>query len=219
MFDWIRDAGVVTKYDLYRAVGGPGFIWPVYVLYLRSHGLGYAAIGTIGAIQTVVVLSGEIPTGYVGDPIGRRDSLVVAQGVLTASAVGMVLAGGFSGFAVSFALLSFATTFVSGSDDAWLYDVLEERLDADEFTRVEGRGSAIGQWVTALTMVAGSLMSVVAPVAPFVALVGSRVATLLVVLTLARTARYARGGDDTAVDDRAPVRDEADVELSEPAAD
>jgi MFS family permease len=206
VLDSYRDASVVPKYYLYRAVGGPGFIWPVYVLYLLAHDLSYAAIGIIGAVQTVVVLASEVPTGYVGDRIGRRDSLAVAQVVFTVSAVGMVLADSFAGFAASFALLSFAMTFTSGSSDAWLYEVLSERLEEDDFTHVKGRGSAIGQWGTALTMVVGGLVYVVEPVYPFVAVVGARLVTLAVVLTLPRTGRYAAGsgaakdGDDTGDD-------------------
>lgn len=191
MFGTDGDASVVLRYYLYRAVGGPGFIWPVYVLYLLAHDLSYAAIGAIGAIQTVVILAGEIPTGYVGDRVGRRNSLAAAEVVFTVSGVGMVVATNFAGFAASFGLLSLAMTFRSGSGDAWLYDVLEERLDEDRFTHVKGRGAAVGQWVTAATMVAGSLMYVVQPVYPFVAVVGARLATLAVVLTLPKTARYA----------------------------
>jgi MFS family permease len=194
MLDGYRDASVVLKYYLYRAVGGPGFIWPVYVLYLLAHDLSYAAIGAIGAVQTVVVLASEVPTGYVGDRIGRRDSLAVAQVVFTVSAVGMVLADDLAGFAASFALLSFAMTFTSGTADAWLYEMLEERLDEDDFTHVKGRGSAVGKWATASTMVVGGLLYVVEPVYPFVAVVGARLVTLAVVLTLPRTGRYADDG-------------------------
>jgi hypothetical protein len=201
MFGYDGDASVVLRYYLYRAVGGPGFIWPVYVLYMLSHDLSYAAIGAVGAVQTVVILTGEIPTGYVGDRIGRRNSLAAAEVVFTVSGVGMVLATDFVGFAASFALLSLAMTFRSGSGDAWLYDVLEERLDEDQFTHVKGRGSAVGQWVTAATMIAGSLMYVVQPVYPFVAVVGARLVTLGVVLTLPKVGRYADGGAD--VDDDA----------------
>ena len=191
-------ASIVFKYYLYRAVGGPGFIAPIYVLYLLANDLSYAAIGAIGSIQGVVVLAGEVPTGYLGDRIGRRNSLLVAQVLFTCSALGMLLAGGLLGFAVSFAVLSFAWTFVSGSADAWLYDVLEENLNEDRYTHVRGRGGAVGQWVTAATMVAGGLLYVVEPLSPFVALLVMRVVTFFVVLSLPKTARYAddRGEDD-----------------------
>jgi len=203
-----NDAGrgrrIVLKYYLYRAVGGPGFIAPIYVLYLLSHDLSYAAIGAIGSIQGAVVIASEIPTGYVGDRIGRRDSLLVAQVLFTCSTLGMLLSSGFPAFAASFALLSFAMTFVSGSADAWLYDVLEEYLDEDRYTHVRGRGGAVGQWVTAATMIAGGLLYVVDPVYPFVALLASRVVTFGVVRSLPKTPRYA---DDRSADDRTPDGD------------
>jgi MFS family permease len=196
---------VVLKYYLYRAVGGPGFIAPIYVLYLLSNGLSYAEIGAIGSIQGIIVLAGEIPTGYVGDRIGRRNSLLVAQVLLTGSAVGMILASGFLAFTVSFGLLSFAMTFVSGSDDAWLYDILREYLDEDRYTHVRGRGGAVGQWVTAATMIAGSLLYVVEPVYPFVAVLVMRVSTFFVVLTLPKTARFA---DDRRADSQADAEND-----------
>ena len=51
--------------------------------------------------------------------------------------------------------------FQSGSADAWLYDTLETHLDADQFTRVRGRGGSVNQWVSAGTMLtAGGLFSI-----------------------------------------------------------
>ncbi|WP_255151953.1 MFS transporter [Halorarius halobius] len=173
----------VYKYYLYRAVGGPGFMYPIYVLYLLSHDLTFAQIGTIGAVQSVAVLVGELPTGYVGDRIGRRNSLLVGQLLFALSATGFVVSEGFVGFLAAFVVLSVGQTFVSGSGDAWLYDTLDATLGSDRFSHVRGRGGAIGQWVTAVTMVAGGYLYVVGHVLPFVALGVARVATGLVVLT------------------------------------
>ncbi len=216
--DSAADHTVVLKFYLYRAVGNPGFIYPIYVLYMVSHGLSYAEIGVIGAVQAVIVVAGELPTGYVGDRIGRRNSLVVAQVLFTASALLFLAAEGFPGFTAGFALLSVGTTFVSGSADAWLYDVLAERLDADRYTHVRGRAAAIGQWVMAATMIAGSLLYVVEPIYPFVALLVTRVLTFVVVLSLPKTARYADretpadgddadDADDASSDDHLTVAD------------
>jgi MFS family permease len=95
MHDETAGTSVVIKYYLFRAVGNPGFIYPIYVLYLLLHGLSYAQIGAIGAIQSVVV-TGEMPTGYVGDRIGRRNSLLIAQVLSTVSALGLIFGEGFS---------------------------------------------------------------------------------------------------------------------------
>ena len=34
--------------------------------------LSFTAIGVIGSVQAVIVVGGEIPTGYIGDRIGRH---------------------------------------------------------------------------------------------------------------------------------------------------
>jgi MFS family permease len=203
----IRDdppSRTVLKYYLYRAVGNPGFIYPVYVLYLVFHDVSYAQIGIIGSVQSVIVLAGEVPTGYVGDRIGRRNSILVGQALFTASAVGMLVADGFLTFTVAFALLSTGQTFVSGSASAWLYDALEERLDADHYTHVKGRGVAIGKWVMAATMVAGGLLYAVGRPLPFVAALVMRVVTIGVVVSFPKTGQYADDdrGDATESDDQ-----------------
>lgn len=191
----LSDLDVRLKYYLFQALGNPGFIAPVYVLYVHGQGVSYTAIGAIGTIQSLVVLGGEVPSGYVGDRVGRRNSLLLAQVLFGVSAVGMVVAEGFVGFALAFGLLSFAGTFVSGSADAWLYDVLTERLDGDSFTAVRGRGSAVRQWAMAATMISGGVLYVIDPVYPFVAMLLTRVATLAVVLTMPPNAQYADDGD------------------------
>lgn len=187
------DRRVVLTYYLFRATGNPGFIYPIYVLYLLSHGLTFAAIGFIGALQQVVVVGGEVPTGHVGDRVGRRNSLLVAQVLFAASALGLVLGDGFGAFTAAFVLMALARTFVSGSADAWLYETLQERLAEAEYTRVRGRGGAVGQWAMAATMVGGGLLYVVDPVYPFVAVLGMRLLTFGVVLAMPKNARYADG--------------------------
>ena len=60
---------IVFRYYLYRATARPGFHYPVYTLFLLWNGLNFAQIGLIATVQSVVVVTAEIPTGYVGDRI------------------------------------------------------------------------------------------------------------------------------------------------------
>lgn len=201
---------VVLKYYLYKAIGSPGFYMPIYILYLLSNDVTYTQIGLIGTIQSVVTLGGEIPTGYVGDRIGRRNSLLVAQVTYVVAVVGFVVSTDFVGFAASFGLFSFATTFVSGSDQAWLYDTLRERLDEDTFTRVQGRGAAIRQWVMAVTMILGGLFYALDHVYPFLAGLVMRAATFAVILRMPQNAQYAddeERADEGREDDRLTILD------------
>lgn len=197
-FDSDPDRRVVLQYYLYRAAANPGFFYPIYILFLVDvNDLSYTAVGLIGTAQAVVVLTGEVPTGYVGDRIGRRNSLVVAQGLFLVSTASFLVATDLLGFLFTFGTLSLATTFISGSGQAWLYDTLAERLDTDEFTRVQGRGSAASKWSMAVTMIAGGLLYVADPVYPFVAGLALQSVSFLLVLSLPKNRQYraAESGD------------------------
>jgi MFS family permease len=206
LLDYDPDTRVVLQYYCYRAAANPGFFYPIYILFLVDvNDLSYTAVGLIGTAQAVVVLTGEVPSGYVGDRIGRRNSLVVAQGLFLVSTASFLVATDLLGFLFTFGTLSLATTFISGSGQAWLYDTLAERLDTDEFTRVQGRGSAASKWSMAVTMIAGGLLYVEDPVYPFVAGLALQSVSLLLVLSLPKNRQYRAGAS---ADAEAPTDDE-----------
>jgi MFS family permease len=195
-FDTDPDTRVVLQYYLYRAAANPGFFYPIYILFMVDvNNLSYTAVGLIGTAQAVVVLTGEVPSGYVGDRIGRRNSLVVATLLSLVSTGSFLVVTDLPGFLFTFATLSLGTTFISGSGQAWLYDTLAERLDTDEFTRVQGRGSAASKWSMAVTMIAGGLLYVVDPLYPFVAGLALQSVSLLLVLTLPKNRQYREDAD------------------------
>lgn len=182
---------VVLKYYAYRATARPDFHYPIYTLFLLYHDLSFTAIGTIASVQSLVVVAGEVPTGYVGDRVGRRNSLVIASTLFLVSISSYLVATDFPGFLFTFTTLSLGHTFVSGSGSAWLYDTLEEHGIEDEFTHVGGRASAIGRWVGAASMVVGGLLYVQNHYYPFVAGVALTAVNLALVLSLPKNAQYA----------------------------
>ncbi|WP_121820136.1 MFS transporter [Halostella salina] len=194
----LSKSAVVTRYYLYRATARPGFHYPVYTLFLLWNGLSFAQIGLIATIQAVVVVTGEIPTGYVGDRIGRRNSLAVGAALMVVSNASYLVATDFVGFTFTFVMLSFGGTFISGSGSAWLYDTLAEHGDEDEFTRVQGRGRAIGQWVSVVTLIAGGFLYATNRFYPFYAGVAVALINLVLVLRLPQNRAY---DDDEDTDD------------------
>ncbi|WP_227375222.1 MFS transporter [Haladaptatus halobius] len=160
---------LVLKYYLYQATVTFGFFWPVFTVFLLHRGLSYTQIGLLGTISAAFVVLGELPTGYVGDRIGRRNGLLVGFVLLSLSLLGFVVARGFAGFVVLYVLWALGLVFHSGSDDAWLYDALESRLREDEYTRIRGRGGSVNQWVSAGTMLAAGGLYGVRPWLPFLA--------------------------------------------------
>lgn len=161
--------GVVLKYYLYQATTTFGFFWPVFTLFLLHRGLSFAQIGLLGSISAALMLVGEVPTGYVGDRLGRRASLVLGSLLLSTSLLGFVVAQSFVVFVALYAVWAVGRAFRSGSADAWLYDVLDEADRAGEYTRVRGRGGSVGHWVSAATMLVAGVLYGLEPWLPFLA--------------------------------------------------
>jgi MFS family permease len=199
------DRGLVRRYYLYRATITVGFVTPVFTLFiLRS--LTFTQFGALSALYSVLSVAGEVPTGYVGDRLGRRASLLLSVLFTVGSLAGFVVAEGFLWYAFLYALWALALTFRSGSADAWLYDTLDERLDAGRFSHVRGRGDAVQSWTGALTMVGGGLLYGLAPTYPFVAAVAFNSLGVLILFSLPKNRPYAERGDGETDDDEASDR-------------
>ncbi|MDH5019560.1 MFS transporter [Halobacterium rubrum] len=196
---------VIRRYYLYRATARPGFHYPIYTFFLLFNGLSFTQIGLIASIQSIVVVTSEIPTGYVGDRIGRRNSLAVGAAIMLVSNASYLVATDFIGFTFTFVTLSFGGTFISGSGSAWLYDTLQEHDIEDEFTRISGRGRAIGLYVGAVGVVLGAVLYTVNRSYPFIA--GIVTAALAIVFVLRLPQNEAYDDDAELEQDRMSVAD------------
>jgi MFS family permease len=161
---------IVGRYYAYRATTSIGFYIPVGVVFLAEvRGFGFDAIGLIMAAYLVGMLVGEVPTGYLGDRLGRRASLAVGNALMSTSLVAWALLQTPLEYALLNVLWAVGTTFRSGTADAWLYDLLATRDAADEFARVSGRASTVSLVVSAGAAVASGGLVAVDWTAPFYA--------------------------------------------------
>lgn len=152
---------LVLKYYLYKATMTYGFFWPVFTLFHLDRGLSYSQIGLLMSLSAGATVIGEVPTGYIGDRIGRRHSLCIGSLLLAGSLLGFIFAQTFPTFALLWVLWGLGKTFQSGSADAWLYEALATHLDDERYTSVRGQGSSVTHWVSAGTMLtAGGLYSI-----------------------------------------------------------
>ncbi|WP_049926692.1 MFS transporter [Halopiger goleimassiliensis] len=186
--------GTILKYYGYQAADSVGFIWPVFTLFLLWNDLTYAQIGALSAISAVLVVGLEVPTGYVADRIGRRNAMALGMGAMTVSIAGFVVATTFLEFVVLYAFWSVSLALQSGTADAWLYDTLSEALRDEEFTRIRGRGGAVYQWTSGVTMILGGFLYVVHPTYPFFASAVLNAAGVVIVLTMPRNSRFRDDG-------------------------
>ena len=173
----------VTKYYIRKALPASGFVLPVLTTRILRNGLSYTELGVVGSVFTASWLLGEIPTGYIGDRIGRRNSMIAADGCLALAMIGFGLSSSFLGFAGSYLLWGVSTAFGSGAAGAWLYDTLERQLDSEAYAHVSGRGMGIALAATAVGSLVGGWLASVRPWAPFAVAAVVAVCSGLTVLT------------------------------------
>lgn len=161
---------VVARYYLYMATSTLGFLIPVWIVLLdETRGFTYTQITTLDVAFFVTVLVAELPTGYVGDRLGRRNALVLSSLAVAGAATAFGLVEAYGAFLLVYVAWGIAQTFRSGNDSAWLYDTLDAAGASATFSRVRGRGLAVFLGANAVTATVGGHLFAMDPRYPFVA--------------------------------------------------
>lgn len=184
----------VLKYYLYKTTKAVEFYRPIMYLFFLAQGLTFTQITVLEAIYNLTTVLGEVPTGYVGDRVGRRNSLLVGTGLIALTLVGIGLANSFLALAGLYVCWSMGYNFRSGSEDAWLYDTLTDELSENEFANVRGRGESVSLALGAgAAIVGGSLGSIDLSYPWFVAAAVTALG-IVVLLTVEEPATYKTSG-------------------------
>ena len=186
----------LVKYYLYKATEAVEFYRPIMYLYFLSQGLSFTHIVVLEALYNATTVLGEVPTGYVGDRIGRRNSLLVGTALITATLVGIAVASSFLVFAVLFVCWSLGYNFRSGTEDAWVYETLSDVNETDAFTRVRGRGQSIALTAGVCASLVGGYLGGVDLAYPFLAAALFTALGLVVIATLDEPETYRQSGAD-----------------------
>jgi MFS family permease len=160
---------VVSRYYLYKVTLSLGFYVPVSVVYLRDLGFSLAFVGLTWTVFSASLLAAEIPTGYLADRVGRRWTLLFGTACRIVGIGGYALASSGSTFLLLKVFTGVGWALRSGTTDAFLYELLADRLDEDRFTTVKGRGQAVQLVTSAATALAGGVLYSLDPTLPFVA--------------------------------------------------
>ncbi len=149
-------------------------IIPVAVPFFSSKGLSMSDIFSLQALFGFVVLITEVPSGYVADLLGRKNTLVVGAILGAIGHSFLLIAEGFWTLALFEIFLGLAHSMISGADLAMLYDT-ELALGRNE----EEQRQVVGKLYSARTFseaCAGVVCTVVLLYATFEELVYVQVA-------------------------------------------
>jgi DHA1 family tetracycline resistance protein-like MFS transporter len=137
-----------------------GLLIPVLVLLPLERGLTLAQYGTAAAVQGLVVLLLELPTGGLSDAIGRRPVLMLAGVVGLASVALLTVADSYLLFMAVYLLQGIYRALDSGPLDAWYVDsALAADPDADIEAGLSRSGVVVGIAIAAGALASGGLVA------------------------------------------------------------
>lgn len=145
---------------------------PIIILFYEENDLGLKEIFLLKSVYSIVLVSLDIPTGYLADAWGRRNCLISGC---------IIACGGFIFYSFSFTfwtfffaeiLLGVGQSLVSGADSALLYDTMLHYKKEDEYLKYEGKVTMVGNFSEAFAGIFGGLLATSSLRLPFYCQIG-----------------------------------------------
>jgi len=111
----------------------------VVTLFYLHRGVNIENIFHLSIVWSLTALVFEVPTGYLADRFGRKNTLLLGTILLLLSWAATFFGYGFLSFVIIFVLMSASFACFSGTEEAILYDSLKEVGDEGEMTKHNGR--------------------------------------------------------------------------------
>jgi MFS family permease len=140
------------------------FAIAVIASYWEKHGLSLFDIFLLQAIFSFSVVLFEIPTGFVGDKLGRKRTLLLAAAINVAGWIIYSSFRFFWGFVAGEIILGLSLAFLSGTDSAVVFESLKEMKSKDEYTKVLGRINGLHHLGAAFSSITGGICAMFLPI-------------------------------------------------------
>src|SRR3989339_1052102 len=133
----------ITLYFAYALFYSLVFDRAIFILYLTDTGFNNAQIGVLQSVLFFSSFALELPTGVLGDSIGRKWSVFCGLICLMLHYAGMVTFSSFPAFVCVFFILGAGFAFVSGANKSLLYDSLKECGREQDYLKINSRVNTI----------------------------------------------------------------------------
>ncbi|SDC90361.1 MFS transporter [Williamwhitmania taraxaci] len=141
---------------------------PVVVIFFQSHGLSLKEIFILQSVYSLSIVLLEIPSGYLADLLGRKNSLVIGNIFGFIGFTIYIFTGDFTGFLMAEVVMGFGMSMISGADSAILYDTLLEANQEKRYLKEEGIITGLGNYSEAIAGILGGLLAGLSIKAPFI---------------------------------------------------
>jgi len=144
---------------IFRFVSNFDFASAVWVLYLGYKGMSLLEIGILEGTFRVVSFLSEVPSGAAADLWGRKRVLLYGRICGLLSSTMMLFASEFWQFTIAFVFMAWGYNFISGSEEALVYDSLKQLGEEDRFYKVNSRLDVIIEIAQGLGTFLGGILA------------------------------------------------------------
>ena len=149
----------ITLLNLYTILLNCVFILPILLPFYRDElGLTFHDFLIGESVFAVVLILCDVPSGYLADRWGRRNTLILGAFVLVLGYIALFFATGFWSAVFAQGVIGGGIAFVSGTNSAFLYDSLLSQGRESEYRKREGFRFALQLYSCALASVAGGYL-------------------------------------------------------------
>jgi MFS family permease len=141
-------------------------LWVIYLIEERGFSLGEVFV--LYSLFVAIALVAEVPSGVFADRYGRRPSLILATALIAGGFVVFGLADSAVLLGLAWLTLAVADAFMSGADNALLYETMDALGRRNDFARTLGRFGALqGVVLAVLVFLGAALADATSLVVPF----------------------------------------------------
>lgn len=167
-----RRAALNKNILLYRLIlfsGGNGLTTSVIFFFLTQvKGLSVTETLSLVGFALLAVAITEVPTGVIADKVSRKFSIVLGLTILLFSWFGILVSTNYWLILIFTLGRGVGGSFISGADEALLYDSLRELKQSDKFKSIYNHSQSIELMSFALTILIGGLLADVNLLLPIV---------------------------------------------------
>lgn len=175
----------ILKLNIFAALKMMLFPMAIITVFWKDRiGLSLSEILLVNVFFSTANLVMEYPSGYVSDRLGYRFSLIIASLFGIAGWTAYLYVSTFWQVIGAELLLGICYAFISGSDNALLYETLKTGGRSELYTRCDGRMASWAQIGEAGGALCAGWMYLTNPLLPFMVQIGVWATALTVALSL-----------------------------------
>lgn len=122
----------------------------LWILYLTQQGMSMVEIGLLESVRQLTSLIFEVPSGVLTDRFSYKPNLIISRVLAASSALLMIYATNFWGFAIAMIVAALSSNFESGTTSAFLFSSLTALKRQSEFLRYNSWMSGVLEVTVAL---------------------------------------------------------------------